>query len=232
MKVRELMTTELITVGSHAPLKEAARRMIEGRVSGLLVTDRDGKLIGVITEADFVKAESDRRASKRARLLRWFSREVDEIPSTERLVGDVMTRDVVVIGPEADHAEAARLMRKAEVKRIPVVDEDRLIGIVSRSDILRAFARSDMAIIGEIVDHVIGDVLWINPSRVDVRSIDGNVTLKGRLETKSDATLLAELTRRVDGVVSLDTDLTWEIDNTKVEMVAPPPSGLSRSNWR
>jgi len=232
MKVRELMTTELITVGSHAHLKEAARRMIEGRVSGLLVTDRDGKLIGVITEADFVKAESDRRASKRARLLRWFSREVDEIPSTERLVGDVMTRDVVVIGPDADHAEAARLMRKAEVKRIPVVDGDRLVGIVSRSDILRAFARSDMAIIEEIVDHVIGDVLWINPKRVDVRSVDGNVTVKGRLETKSDATLLAELTRRVDGVVSVDTDLTWEIDNTKLEMVSPPPSGLSRSNWR
>lgn len=232
MKVRELMTTELITVGSDAPLKEAARRMIEGRVSGLLVTDRDGKLIGVITEADFVKAESDRRASKRARLLRWFSREVDEIPSTERLVGDVMTRDVVVIGPDADHAEAARLMRKAEVKRIPVVDGDRLVGIVSRSDILRAFARSDMAIIEEIVDHVIGDVLWINPKRVDVRSIDGNVTLKGRLETKTDATLLAELTRRVDGVVSVDTDLTWEIDNTKVEMISPPLSGLSRSNWR
>lgn len=232
MKVRELMTTELITVGSDAPLKEAARRMIEGRVSGLLVTDRDGKLIGVITEADFVKAESDRRASKRARLLRWFSREVDEIPSTERLVGDVMTRDVVAIGPDGDHAEAARLMRKAGVKRIPVVDGDRLVGIVSRSDILRAFARSDMAIIEEIVDHVIGDVLWINPKLVDVRSVDGNVTLKGRLETKSDATLLTELTRRVDGVVSVDTHLTWDIDNTKLEMVSPPPSGLSRSNWR
>lgn len=232
MKVRELMTTELITVGSDAPLKEAARRMIEGRVSGLLVTDGDGKLIGVITEADFVKAESDRRATKRARLLRWFSREVDEIPSTERLVGDVMTREVVAIGPDADHAEAARLMRKAEVKRIPVVDEDRLVGIVSRSDILRAFARSDMAIIEEIVDHVIGDVLWINPRLVDVRSVDGNVSLKGRLETKTDATLLAELTRRVDGVVSVDTDLTWDIDNTKLDMISPPPSGLSRSNWR
>lgn len=232
MKVRELMTTELITVGSEAPLKEAARRMIEGRVSGLLVTNGDGKLIGVITEADFVKTESDRRASKRARLLRWFSREVDEIPSTERLVGDVMTRDIVVIGPDADHAEAARLMRKAEVKRIPIVDGDRLVGIVSRSDILRAFARSDMAIIEEIVDHVIGDVLWINPKQVDVRSVDGNVTLRGRLETKTDATLLAELTRRVDGVVSVDTDLTWDIDNTKLDLVSPPPSGLSRSNWR
>ena len=232
MKVRELMTTDLITVGPDSPLKEAARRMIEGRVSGLLVTDADGDLLGVITEADFVKAESDRRATKRARLLRWFGRGEAEIPSTERLVGDVMTEDLVTIGADADHAEAARLMRKANVKRLPVVEGERPIGILSRSDILRAFARADSEIIGEIVDHVIGEVLWIDARRVDVRSVDGNVTLKGRLETKSDATLVEELSRRVDGVVSVDAELTWDIDNTKLEMVSPPPSGLSRSNWR
>ncbi len=228
MKVRDLMTTEVITVGRDASLKEAARRMIEAGVSGLVVTDADGALNGVVTEADFVKAESDRRAEKRARLLRWFVPQ-PEIPSTERLVGDVMTPDVITIGPGDDHAKAARVMRKAGVKRTPVVDSNgRLVGILSRSDILRAFARSDSDIISEVRDHILGEVLWIDPRRVEVASIDGNVSLAGKMETKSDAMLVEEMTRRVDGVVSVASELSWEIDNTKLEM-APPRPGAYRT---
>lgn len=229
MRVRDLMTTQVITVGRKASLKEAARRMIEAGVSGLLVTDEEGALVGVITEADFVKSESGRRAAKRARLLRWFGQD-NEMPSTERLVEDVMTADVITLPPDADHAEAARLMQKAGIKRVPVVDGGKLRGIVSRSDILRAFARSDSDIIEEIRERVIGEVLWIDPRRVDVRSVEGNVELHGRLETKSDAVLLEDLTKRVDGVVSVDSDLAWEIDNSKVEMV-PPRDHLTRPQW-
>jgi CBS domain-containing protein len=224
MKVKELMTTELITVSRESSLKEAARRMLAAGVSGLLVTDAAGNLEGVITEADFVKAESGRRTVKRARLLEWFSNGKHEIPSSERLVGDVMTADVITLGPYADHAEAARLMQRAAIKRIPIVDEaDRLVGIVSRSDIMRAFARPDSEILDEIVDHIICDVLWLDPRRVQVSSVDGNVTLTGHLETHGDTTLLEDLVRRVDGVVSLASSLTWEIDNSKLEMVPPPP---------
>jgi CBS domain-containing protein len=230
MKVGHLMTTDVITIGRDASLKEAARRMIDAGVSGLVVTDDDGALDGVITEADFVKTESDRRATKRARLLRWFSSE-EGFPSTERHVADVMTADVVTLGPDADHAEAARVMRKAGIKRIPIVDDQsKLLGIVSRSDILRAFARPDADVLKEIREHVMGKVLWIDPKRVEVSSDEGNVTLSGRLETKSDATLLEDLAKRVDGVVSVKTALTWEVDNTKLEMVSPPP-GRHRPNW-
>jgi CBS domain-containing protein len=232
VKVKELMTTELITVRRESSLKEAARRMIEAGISGLLVTDSNGGLEGVITEADFVKAESSRRAAKRARLLRWFGNGQPRIPSSERRVGDVMTADVISLGPNADHAEAARLMQSAGIKRVPIVDHDgRPVGIVSRSDILRAFARPDSEIIDEIVDHIISDVLWIDPKRVEVISVDGNVTLTGHLETRSDATLLEDLVRRVDGVVSLTPSLTWEVDNSKLEMVSPPP-GFRRNTWR
>jgi CBS domain-containing protein len=230
MKVKDLMSTDLITVGRESSLKEAARRMIEAGISGLLVTDSAGNLEGVITEADFVKAESGRRAAKRAHLLRWFSNGQSKIPTSERRVGDVMTADVITLGPNADHAEAARLMQEAGIKRVPIVDsDDRPIGIVSRSDVLRAFARPDDEIIDEIVDHIICDILWIDPKRVQVMSIDGNVTISGQLETRGDAILLKDLVRRVDGVVSLASTLTWEIDNTKVEMVSPPPGARS---WR
>lgn len=232
MKVSQLMTPEVITVGREASLKEAARRMIEAGVSGLVVTDADGALQGVITEADFVKAESQRRAGRRALLLRWLSREEPTMPDTERLVGDVMTSDVITLDAEADHAEAARMMRKAGVKRIPIVDDNgRLVGILSRSDILRAFARADADIVAEIEDHIMGDVLWLDPRRVSIRCIEGNVVMNGQLETRSDVTLLEALARRVDGVVSLASHLDWEIDNTKLEMVPPPPAMPRRSNW-
>ncbi len=231
MKVGDLMTSPVITIGRNASLKEAARRMIEAGISGLPVTDDDGALVGVITEADFVKSESGRRAAKRALLLRWFG-DRDVMPSTERHVEDVMTADVITLGPDADHAEAARIMRKAGIKRIPIVEDDgTLRGIVSRSDIMRAFARPDSEIIDEIRHHVMGEVLWIDPRRVDVQSVEGNVELAGRLETKSDAVLLEDLTKRLDGVVSVNSGLTWEIDNTKLEMTPNPRTGLARPNW-
>jgi CBS domain-containing protein len=231
MKVRDLMTTQVISVGPKASLKEAARRMIEAGISGLLVTDDTGSLVGVITEADFVKGESGRRAAKRARLLRWFG-DGDEMPSTERLVEDVMTSDVITLGPDADHAEAARVMRKSGIKRIPIVEDDgTLRGIVSRSDILRAFARADSEIVAELRDHVMGEVLWIDPRKVEVKSVDGNVELHGHLETKSDAALLEDLTKRLDGVVSVNSHLTWEVDNTKLEINPPTRDHLARPNW-
>lgn len=229
MKVSQLMSPEVITVGRDAPLKEAARRMIEAGVSGLVVTSGRCSIEGVITEADFVKTESERRAGKRARLLRWFSREEPEVPDTERVVGDVMTSDVITLDANADHAEAARLMRKARIKRVPIVDDKGcLVGILSRSDIMRAFARSDAEIVDEITDHVMREVLWVDPRRVKIRCMDGNLVLEGRLETKSDVTLLEALARRVDGVVSLASHLQWDIDNTKLEMVPPPP-GIPRT---
>ena len=231
MKVRDLMTSQLITVAPQTSLKEAARLMIEAGISGLVVTNDAGALVGVITEADFVKSESGRRAKQRARLLRWFG-ESDEIPSSERLVEDVMTSDVITMKPDADHAEAARIMRKSGIKRIPIVaDDGSLRGIISRSDILRAFARSDDDIIAELRDHVMGEVLWIDPRKVGVNCVDGNVELHGHLETKSDAALLEDLTKRLDGVVSVSSRLTWEIDNTKLEMTTPPRDHLARPNW-
>lgn len=227
MRLKELMTTDIITVAPDAPLKEAARRMVEAGVSGLPVTDDSGTLMGVITEADFVANEANRRAPKRAGLLRQWLKEED-IPLHERVVRDVMTAEVTTLPPEADHAEAARTMQRKGIKRIPIVEDDeRLLGIVSRSDILRAFTRPDAAILAEITDHVMREVLWIDPKLVGVTCNEGNVVLSGRLETRSDAQLLLELTRRLDGVASVQDQLTWSYDNTKLEVTTPRPG----NNW-
>jgi len=229
MKVRELMTTDVITVGPDFSLKEAARRMLDAGVSGLPVTDEGGTVIGIITEADFVAGEADRRAKQRAGLLRFLVNR-QEIPTGERKVGDVMTRDVITVGPDVDHAEAARIMERENVKRLPVVDGERLIGLLARADMLRAFTRADQDIIAEITDYVMTSVLWLDPAKVQVESVEGNVTLGGRLENRSDVALLLELTKRLDGVASVTDNLSWEYDNTRAESTSLPP-GFHRPNW-
>lgn len=230
MKVRDLMTNEVVSIGPDGAIKEAARLMVESGVSGVPVVDDDGRLIGIITEADFVAGEADRRAEQRAGLLRFLLNR-QPIGDEELKVADVMTRDVITVGPDADHTEAARLMDREAVKRLIVTDDaERVVGIVSRADIMRAFTRSDEEIVTELKDHVLKDVLWIDPDRVKVTSIDGNVVLDGRLENRSDATLLAEFTRRLDGVASVTDHLQWDYDNTRGDFTSPPP-GVPRPNW-
>ncbi len=229
MKVKDLMTSDVITIGPDATLKEAARRMIEAGISGLPVTDEEGSLIGVVTEADFVAGEAGRRNQRRPGLLHFVFRE-ESLPDRELHVGDVMTAQVISIGPEADHAEAARLMHDRGIKRIPVVDDGgRLAGLISRSDIMRAFTRSDEDILGEITG-VMRKILWIDPSRARITSVDGHVVLRGQLETRSDVNLLEEMVRRADGVVSVENHMSFKVDNTRESMVSPPV-GMPTRGW-
>jgi CBS domain-containing protein len=222
MRVRDLMTTDVITIGPEASLKEAARRMVEAGISGMPVTGESGQLLGIITEADFLPTESERSGTSRAaRLLRLFTGDAEPF-SKELSVEDVMTRDVVTVSPDADHSEAARLMERSWVKRLPVVDEGGLRGLISRADILRVFSRADHEIIEEITEEVIVGTMSIDPGRIEVWCEDGNVRLSGRLVNRSDALLLVELARRVDGVVSVTDEIGWEVDNTRPSRVSQP----------
>ncbi len=229
MKVKDLMTAEVVTIGPGEAIKDAARLMVDSGVSGVPVVDDDARLVGIITEADFVAGEAGRRADQRAGLLRLLINR-QTIGDEQLKVSDVMTPDVVTVGPEDDHTEAARRMDREGVKRLVVTDNERVVGVLSRADVMRAFVRSDEDIVSEIKDRLIRDVLWIDPARVRVESEDGNVMLDGQLENKSDATLLVELVRRVDGVASVNDQLSWEYDNTRGDFTSPPP-GVPRPNW-
>src|SRR5690606_28510870 len=153
MKVRELMTTEVVSVGPDDPIKEAARLMVESGVSGIPVVDDDGRLVGIITEADFVAGEAGRRAEQRAGLLRFLlNRQVigDEAVS----VVDVKTRVLITFGPDDDHTGGSRRMEREGDKRQVVTQDEQVQGIVSRADILRGFTRSDEAVVAEIKELV------------------------------------------------------------------------------
>jgi CBS domain-containing protein len=226
MRIRDMMTTDVITIGPEASLKEAARRMLEAGVSGLPVTDGEGRLLGIVTEADFLATEVERGNKSRAnRLLRLFTGDAEPF-TKERNVGDVMTTDLITVDPDADHSEAARIMQKTGVKRLPVVDGSGMRGLVSRADILRAFARSDFEIIEEIEERIIGQTLWVDQEKVEVGSVDGNVTLSGRLGTRTETRLLVELVKRVDGVASVTDQLSWDVDDTRHSPLTPPIEGF------
>jgi CBS-domain-containing membrane protein len=195
MNVVDLMTTEVIAVSRETGLREAARLMFRNRVSGLPVTEPDGTLAGIITEADFLRLEVERQEGKRAQ---------------NDTVGDVMSRGVVTVRPDVEIYEAAKIMATQEVKRLPVVDDDdRLLGVISRADIVSLFTRPDDVIEDEIREDLIRRVMSIDPDGIQVDVANGVVILRGEVETRGEARMLEELTNRLDGVLRVESDLTW-----------------------
>jgi CBS domain-containing protein len=211
MRVVDVMTTDVVSAEPAWSLKRAARAMIEAGVSGLPVVDIDDRVIGIITEADFIETEAGRGPGRRRMFDTVFGEKQTRIPST---VEAAMTRYPIVVDRNTTIAEAARLMTDRRVKRLPVVDPaGRLEGIISRADILVAFARDDDAIADAVEREVIRRIFMLESREVSVRVSDGVVKLCGQVPNRSDAKLLEELVGRVEGVVRCDSDLGWSFDD-------------------
>lgn len=202
MQVVDVMTTDVITVTADTSIKEAARLMFRNRVSGLPVCDAQSCLVGIITEADFLRLEVARQ-------------EADDVQPVET-VGEVMNPTVITVAPEAPIADAARVMVVNDVNRLPVVDkESKILGIVSRLDVVAVFTRPDDIIEDEIREDVIRRVLFVDPDSVGVAVNNGVVTFTGQIGTRTEARLLEELVRRLDGVVRVENGLSWRIDDAQ-----------------
>lgn len=200
MQVVDVMTTDVITVSADTPIPAAARLMFRNRVSGLPVCDDTSCLIGIITEADFLRLEVARQ-------------EADNLAPVET-VGEVMNRQVLTIGPEVPIVDAARLMVVNDVNRLPVVDGDsKILGIISRLDVVAVFTRPDDIIEDEIREDVIRRVLFVDPDSISVTVKDGVAVFEGEIGTRTESRLLAELVRRLDGVMRVDNRLTWRVDD-------------------
>jgi CBS domain-containing protein len=195
MKIKDLMTSDVITVSPEASLKDVAGLLAEYRISGLPVVDEAGTVAGVISEADILSKE--------------IGKKQDAL-----IVEEAMTTPARTIGPERTAADAAKRMLDEKVNRFPVVDGDgRLLGIVTRADLVRAFVRSDEAIATEIREDVILKTLWIAPEALDISVREGAVRIGGSVESKSDAKLIEAFARRVPGTVSVESNLTWLEEN-------------------
>ena len=205
MKIRSVMSTHVVTISPETTLKDAAARLVRYGVSGLPVVDDAGRLVGVLSEADILAKEAG--SSPRNGMLAWLIGDSPRPRLDARTVADAMTSPALTIGPERTAREAAARMLAEGVNRLPVVEGDTLVGIVSRADLVRAFARSDTEIRREIETEVVKQILWLDPVHLDVDVTDGVVTLSGTLDGDSDIELLREFVRRVPGVVTVQSNL-------------------------
>ena len=194
MKIEALMTKHVVTATPETPLKRVARMLTRYRISGVPIVDADGKVIGVVTEADILCKEQG-LAPEPGGLLGWLFEKADEEGS--RLLART----------------AAEAMTTRHINRLPVVDGDTLVGIISRADLVRAFHRSDEEIERELTEDVLLHQLWVSPDDVRVSVVDGVVELGGIVENRTQAELVAAYARRVPGVVDVSSQVTWRVDD-------------------
>jgi CBS domain-containing protein len=217
MNVKELMQTEVVSVEPGTSLKDVARILVERGISGVPVRDADGRVIGVVSETDILFKEQG-RAERESGLLRWLMGEAlpddaDELAKVRaRTAGEAMTSPAITIRRTRPAAAAARLMIAKGVNRLPVVDADgRLVGIVTRADLVKAFTRPDTEIVAEIREDILQRVIWAGPERVQIAVQDGDVDLSGELDTPTDVEVLGKLVEKVPGVVSVRSTVTYRI---------------------
>ena len=206
--VKDVMTTHVVAVRKNASFKDMAARLREHRVSAFPVLDEDNKVVGVVSEADllFKEALEFGVPGKLSSMLH----QREQAKAAGIVAEDLMTKPPMTIGPDEFVTHAARLMYTRKVKRLPVVDADgRLIGIVSRADVLSVYSRPDEDIRHEITEGIILDTLLCDPSRFTVTVKDGIVTLEGMPETAVVGHDLIEETRHVEGVVAVRDRLSY-----------------------
>jgi CBS domain-containing protein len=214
MRVESLMSRAVVTVAPETPLKEVAALLSRHRISGVPVCDADKQVLGVVSEADILRKVEGRPPSSTG-LLSWlFERDDKSLAKVSaRTAGEAMTSPAITTEPGRPASEAARRMLEQQVNRLPVVLDGKLVGIVTRADLVRAFTRPDEEIQREISEDVLLRTLWISPDRVTISVEGGEVSLAGEMENRTQAELAVAYVSRVPGVVDVHSDLTWEVDD-------------------
>src|SRR5579862_7768329 len=213
MQVRRLMTSPVVAVPPELPLKEVARLLDERGFSGVPVCDDHGHILGVVSETDIVRQEQGLIPGKVRLLRRLAEPKGDGVGFGARTASEAMTSPAITVSPLTDVTRAARLMIEQRVNRLPVVERGKVVGIVTRADLVRTFHRSDGVIEREIRDDVLLRVLWIDPSQLQISVQEGDVVITGTVENRSAAELVDAYIRGVPGVVSVTTSLVWAIDD-------------------
>jgi CBS-domain-containing membrane protein len=216
-RAKDVMTRTVVVVRETAPYKEVVRLLDEYRVNALPVVDEKGVLVGIVSEADLLLKEEFSPDRAETHLLDGPRRRHDKAKARGLLAADVMTGPVVSVQPDAGLAETARLLHDRNVKQVPVTTPDgKVAGIVSRRDLLRVFLRSDEDIEKEILDEIVTRTLWMERSAIQVTVADGVVTLQGHVDQRSLAEWLVELVEKVDGVVAVQSELGYLVDDVAI----------------
>ena len=221
MKAKDVMTHCLVSIAPDAPILDAIARMIGHQVSGMPVVDADGKLVGVVTEGDFLRrAEIGTKAPRRRwlELLRGPASGADEYARSHgRTVREVMSPNVITVEKETPLSELVGLMEEHGIKRVPVTEEGRVVGIVSRADLMSALAErlsesskppaSDASIRRTIVTEMKKQA-WCPVQSLTIRVRKGFVDVEGTIFDEGQRRAIHVLVENVQGVKGVHDHLT------------------------
>ena len=215
VRVGEVMTRDVVSVTPETPIKDVAAVLVERGISGLPVCDADGAVVGVLSEADLLVKQGG-SPERSGGLFAWLV-ETTSAPDLAKLrahtAGEAMTAPAVTVDAASPVSEAARTMVSLGVNRLPVVEDGRLVGIVTRADLVRLFTRTDEEIARDIRQDVVKR-LWIAPERIEVDVKQGEVVLRGEVDTEIEAGLLEKRIPLVAGVVGVRSELSWAVDRS------------------
>jgi CBS domain-containing protein len=242
MRAHQIMTRPVISVTPETTIVEAANTMLQRHISGLPVVDAAGKLVGIISEGDFVRRSEIGTQRKRGRFLKFIlgsgKEATDFIHEHGGKVGEIMTPEPLTIEEGTDLEKIVELMEKNHIKRLPVTRGDKLVGIVSRSNLLRAVASLAHQIPDPTADddHIrnrIIDVLEKNnwcPFGLSVIVRDGIVHLSGVIteERSRQATIVAA--ENIAGVQKVHDHLCWVDTMSGMYLNSPEDEGLAKAS--
>jgi CBS domain-containing protein len=226
VKIDDVMTKDLVTVTPDTPFKDVVDRLVASDVSGVPVVDQSGTLLGIVTEADLVSKAAYGGHRRRAlavladllsaREHHWVTKSLGSVAA------DVMTTNMIVCDPAEDVSVVARRMLGRGVKRVPVVHEGRLVGMVSRKDLLKMFDRPDDEIAADVVKVLTSDQNRPDDCHVSSSVEHGIVTLRGDVRYAWDIPIVLSLVRKIAGLV----DIVDHIHNREPNPEPSPPRGF------
>ncbi|WP_064712901.1 CBS domain-containing protein [Rhizobium bangladeshense] len=209
MQARDIMTTNVVSISPSVSVRHAVTTMLQNHVSGLPVVDDHGRICGMVTEGDLLLRREVRFSPRPARAPESIS-EIDlerYIGSNGWCVADVMSQDVIVARPDSEVSDIAESLQVHRIKRLPIVDDERLVGIVSRRDILSVIAeaptallpRGDEAITLAVRTRLRSD-LGLTPQKVQVSVLNGQVTVGGQVESELKRRAVKVLVEGLGGI--------------------------------
>jgi CBS domain-containing protein len=234
MKVADVMTREVVSIAPDASVIEAVRLMLQHKISGLPVIDASGHLQGVVTEGDFLRRVETGTERKRSRLVEFLlgpgRLATDYVHAAGRKVEEVMTPDVRTVTEDEQLEKVVHLMERYRVKRVPVVRSDKVVGIVTRQNLIRALASlalaahpvaADDAAIRERLLDELRRQSWAPVGLIDVVVKDGVVKLSGALTDERERQAIRIAAENIAGVKKVEDHLVWIEPNTGVIVEAP-----------
>jgi len=209
------MTSKVHVARLMTPFKRLVQLIEENRISAIPIVDEQGVPVGIVSESDLLMKERRQEFESELSLLHPLRRRDQMAKATGVVASEIMSTPPITVRSDTTLPVAARMMQERNVRRLVVVDErGKIAGIVSRSDLLQVFLRTDQELRDEVLSTIIPSMLMPGPEAVRVLVHRNVVTLSGDVDRKSEVEILTRMTRELDGVVDVVNRLRYGWDDT------------------